>query len=65
MTQKNSKIFFDEIYSKPPKKPYVTNKTEVYHIYDIWSLDKLDLKDYGPENNRNFRYVLVTVDDIS
>ena len=65
MTQKNIKIFIDEIYSKPPKKNYVTNKTDVYHIDDIWSLDILDLKDYGPENNRNYRYVLVTIDNFS
>ena len=44
MTQKNIKIFIDEIYSKPPKKNYVTNKTDVYHIDDIWSLDILDIK---------------------
>ena len=65
MTQKNIKIFINEIYSKPPKKNYVTNKTDVYHIDDIWSLDILDLKDYGPENNRGFRYVLVTIDNFS
>ena len=65
MTQKNIKIFINEIYSKPPKKNYVTNKTDVYHIDDIWSLDILDLKDYGPENNRNYRYVLVTIDNFS
>ena len=52
MTQKNFKIFIDEIYSKPPKKNYATNKTDVYHIVDIWSLDILDLNDYGFENNR-------------
>ena len=65
MTQKNIKIFINEIYSKPPKKNYTTNKTDVYHIDDIWSLDILDLKDYGPENNRNHRYVLVVIDDFS
>ena len=63
MTQKNLKIFINEIYSKPPKKDYVTNKTDVYHIGDTWSLDILDLKDYGPENNRNYRYVLVVIDN--
>ena len=52
MTQKNIKIFINEIYSKGPKKFYATNKTNVYYIDDIWSLDILDLKDYGPENNR-------------
>ena len=65
MTQKNFKIFINEIYSKPPKKYYPTNKTDVYHIDDIWSLDRLDLKDYGPENNRGYRYVLVTIDNFS
>ena len=65
MTQKNIKILINEIYSKPPKKNYITNKTDVYHIDDIWSLDILDLKDYGPENNRGYRYVLVTIDNFS
>ena len=65
MTQKSIKIFIDEIYSKPPKKNYITNKTDVYHIDDIWSLDILDLKDYGPENNRGYRYVFVIIDNFS
>ena len=65
MTQKNINIFINEIYSKPPKKYYVTNKTDVYHIDDTWSLDILDLKDYGPKNNRGYRYVLVTIDNFS
>ena len=65
MTQKNIKLFINEIYSKPPKKNYITNKTDVYHIDDIWSLDILDLKDYGPENNRGYRYVLVVIDNFS
>ena len=63
MTQKNIKIFINEIYSKPPKKYYPTNKTDVYFIDDIWSLDILDLNDYGPKNNRGYRYVLVTIDN--
>ena len=65
MTQKNIKIFINEIYSKPPRKYYQTNKTDVYFIDDIWSLDILDLKDYGPENNRGYRYVLVIIDNFS
>ena len=65
MTQKNIKIFINEIYSKGPKKNYATNKTNVYHIDDVWSLDILDLKDYGPENKRNYRYVLVVLDNFS
>ena len=65
MIQKTIKTFTDEIYSKPPKKNYITNKTDVHHIDDIWSLYILDLKDYGPENNRNHRYVLVVNDNFS
>ena len=65
MTQKNIKIFINEIYSKPPRKYYPTNKTDIYYIDEIWSLDILDLKDYGPENNRGYRYVLVIIDNFS
>ena len=65
MTHKNIKIFINEIYSKGPKKNYPTNKTDVYYIDDIWSLDILDLNDYGPKNNRGYRYVLVTIDNFS
>ena len=65
MTQKNIKNFINEIYSKPPRKNYPTNKTDVHHIDDTWSLDILDLKDYGPKNNRGYRYVLVIVDNFS
>ena len=65
MTQKNIKIFINEIYSKGPKRNYATNKTGVYQIDDIWSLDILDLKDYCPENNRGYRYVFVIIDNFS
>ena len=65
MTQKNNKIFINQIYSKPPKKKYATNKTDVYYINDILSLDILDLKDYGPKNNRGKRYVLVIIGNFS
>ena len=65
MTQKNIKIFINEIYSKGPKRNYVTNKTDVYHIDDIQSLNIIDLKYYGPENNRGYRHVLVIIDKFS
>ena len=55
----------NEIYSKPHKRNYPTNKTDVYHIDDIWSLVILDLKDYGSENNRGYRYVLIIIDNFS
>ena len=63
MTQKSIKIFIKEIYSKPVKKNYITNKTDVFSIGNIWSLDILDREDYGPENNRGYRYVLVIIDN--
>ena len=65
MSQKNIKIFINKISSKPPKKYYPTNKTDVYYIDDIWSFDILDLKDYGPGNNRGYRYGLVIIDNFS
>ena len=65
MTQKSNKIFEDQTYSKPPKKNYATNKTNVYHINDIWCLDILDFKDYGPENNKAYRFVLVIIENFS
>ena len=65
MTQKNIKIFITEIYSKPPIQNYATDKTDIYHNDEIWSLDILDLKDFCPENNRGYRYVLVIIDNFS
>ena len=41
----NNKIFIDEIYSKPPKKNYLTNKTITKFIDDTWSSDLLDMND--------------------
>ena len=64
MTQKTIKFSIDEIYSKPPKK-LCHKKTDVYHIDEIWSLNILDLKTYGPENNRKDRYVLVVINNFS
>ena len=59
MTQKTINNFMNEVYSEAPKQNYVTKETDVYRIDDIWSLDILDLKDYGPETNRGYRKVLI------
>ena len=61
MTQKTIDVFVIEIYSKPPKKKDCTNKTDVYHIDDIWSLAILDLKEHGTGTNSGYRYVLVVM----
>ena len=65
MTQKNIKILINEIYSKGPRKSYPSNKTDAYHIHDIWSLDIPDLKEYGPEKNTGYRYVLVVIENFN
>ena len=65
MIQESIKKFKNEIFSISPKKIYLTNKTDVYQMGDIWSLDISDLKDYGPENDRGSRYVLVVIDNFS
>ena len=65
MTQKNIKIFKNEIYSRPPKKNYLTNKDDIYHIDDICSLDILDLEEFNPESNTGYRYVLIIIEKFS
>ena len=52
MTQKRIEIFINENYSKPTRKKYSTNKTDVYHIDEIWGLEILDDNYYKPENNK-------------
>ena len=60
-----TKIFIDETYSKSPNKKYETNKTMIKSIDDTWSSDLLDMNDYGPKNNRGYRYKLVVIDKFS
>ena len=56
--------FIDEIYMKPPKKNYETNKIVNKQIDDTWSLDLLDMIDYGTKKNNNgYRYILVVIDN--
>ena len=65
MSQKLNKMFMNKNYSIPHKRYYFTNKRDVYHVDDIWNLDYLNLKDYGPKNNGGYRYVLVIIDNFS
>ena len=58
-------MFINEISSKLPKKNYAINRTDVYHIDDIWSSDILDLKDYGSGINRGHRYASIIIDNFS
>ena len=60
-----TKIFIDEIYSKPPQKNYPTNKIVYNHIDEIWSIDLADMVDYKISNNKGFRYVFIVIDNYS
>ena len=60
-----TKTFINEIYSKPPLRNYPTNKIMIKSIDDTWSSDLLDMNDYGPKNNRGYRYILVVNDNFS
>ena len=65
MTHRKISIFIDEVFSKASKKNYITNKSDVSCIDDTWSLVFLDLNDFGPENNRGYRLLLVAIDNFS
>ena len=60
-----TKIFIDEIYSKPPLRNYLTNKVIYNHIDEIWSIDLADFLDYKTSNNKGFRYIFIIIDNFS
>ena len=59
------KIFIDEIYSKPPRRNYPTNKIINNRIDEIWSIDLADFLDYKTSNNKGFRYLFIIIDNFS
>ena len=60
-----TKIFIDEIYSKPSRKNYETNKIIYNHIDEIWSMDLAEMIDYKISNNKLFRYTFIIFDNFS
>ena len=60
-----TKIFIDEIYSKPPKKNYPTNKIVYNFVDEIWSIDLADFSVYKTLNNKGFRYIFIVIDNFS
>ena len=60
-----TKIFIDEIYSRPPMKNYPTNKIIHNHIDEIWSIDLADMIDYKISNNKGYRYIFIIIDNFS
>ena len=39
------------LFAEPPKTSFATEKTDVKYIDAAWSIDLLDLNDYGPKTN--------------
>ena len=60
-----TKIFIDEIYSKPPRRNYPTDKITYKHIDEIRSIDLADMIDYKTSNNKGFRYIFIKIDNLS
>ena len=58
-----NKIFIDEIYSKPPMRNYLANKTVYNHFDEIWSMDLADMIDYKNSNIKRYRYIFVIFDN--
>ena len=55
-----TKLFIHVFYSSP-KKNYPTNNLIYNHIDEIWSIDLMDMSDYGISNNKRFRYIFVII----
>ena len=60
-----TKIFIDEIYTKPPRKNYETNKFVYKGIDDTWSSDLAVMTDHNVKNNKRHKYILVIIDIFS
>ena len=65
MKRNLTKIFINEIYSKPLKKNYPTNKIIYNRIDEMWSIDLADMIDYKTSNNKSFRYIFIIIDNLS
>ena len=65
MIKKTLKILLDEICSTWRKQNYITRKNDVFYVDNTWSVDIIDLKDYGPEKNRGYRYVSLVIDNFN
>ena len=51
------RTFVDEIFSKPSRKDYPTNKLIYNHIDETWSSDLADMIDYKISVNKSYRYI--------
>ena len=58
-------MFVDEIFSKPPRKNYPTDKITYIYIDEISSIDLADFSDYKTSNNKAYRYIFIIIDNFS
>ena len=58
-------MFIDKIYSKPPTRNYPTIRIVYNHIDEIWSIDLVDMIDKKISNNKEFRFIIVIIDNFS
>ena len=65
MKKDSIKFFIDEIYSKPTKKIYPTNKILYNDIDEDWSFVLADFSDYKTSNNKGFRYNFLKIGKFS
>ena len=65
MEKDQTKIFINEIYSKPPLGNYPTNKIVYNHIDEIWFIDSADFSDYKTSKIKGFRYIFIIIDNFS
>ena len=60
-----TRIFLDEIYSKPSVRSYPANKIIYNHIDEIWSKGLTDMIDNKISNNKGYRYIFFIIDNFS
>ena len=60
-----TRMFIDEMFSKPPMKNYPTNEKVYNHFDEIWFIDLADMIDYKIRSNKGFRYIFVIFDNFS
>ena len=60
-----TKIFMDEIYSKPPENKFPTSRKLFNHIDELWNIDLMDMSDHEVSSDKGVNYFYVTFDNFS
>ena len=62
MAIRTTNLLRNENYANHPTKKKATEIIDVHYIHDAWSMNSLNLKDYGHKSNKAERYILVVID---